>query len=438
MGESTAAGYVIDVVSTMVAMEYMDHGFDKKYSGAARVMLFTGGCLAYYGIMVLLNRYTAFEGLLGISYGGILAAYGLIALNGKTQKIMVHSILWILVAISSSYMTYGALGIITGRSLNTLLVMDRGAVVFPMLAGCTLKFSMGRAALALYGRKKGPGQAEDGMLAGTFFCMFILIMGMFLLEEGSLDQRGRYVLALCMLMGIFGVIVFMGSFYHRLERYRREQSEAEFRRETRCQQEEQIRDLYRMGREVNRLRHDMKGRLNVLYRLVSKERYGEAAEYIERMGADLGNYPELPRDTGNEGLNAALIKAVQECREKDIRFRYVIMGIPDRIDSMDMGTLLYNLLSNGIEACMAVETERELELVVRAEEGTTGIFMENTISGSVLKNNPHLASRKPDKRCHGFGMESIRGIVCKYHGHYNYREESGRFIQEIELREMAE
>ena len=86
------------------------------------------------------------------------------------------------------------------------------------------------------------------MLAGTFFCMFILIMGMFLMEEGRLDQRGRYVLALCMLMGIFGVIVFIGGFYHRLERYRREEREAEFRRETKCQQEEQIRDLYRMGR----------------------------------------------------------------------------------------------------------------------------------------------------------------------------------------------
>lgn len=85
----------------------------------------------------------------------VLAAYGFIALNGKMQRILVHSFLWVLVAISSSYMMYGAMGIITGSSLNTLLVMDRKAVVFPMLAGCALKFSMGRAALALYGQKKG-------------------------------------------------------------------------------------------------------------------------------------------------------------------------------------------------------------------------------------------------------------------------------------------
>ena len=68
MGESTAAAYVIDVLSTLVAMEYMDHGFDKKYSGAARIMLFTGGCLAYYGIMVLLNRYIVFDNVSKVAF----------------------------------------------------------------------------------------------------------------------------------------------------------------------------------------------------------------------------------------------------------------------------------------------------------------------------------------------------------------------------------
>ena len=119
-------------------------------------------------------------------------------------------------------------------------------------------------------------------------------------------------------------------------------------------------------------------------------------EYIERMGADLRNLIlNCPQDTGNEGLNAALIKAVQECREKGKSGSGMFgNGKADRIDSMDMGTPLYNLLSNGIEACMAVGTERELELVVREEDGTTEIFMENTISGSVLKNNPILGKQK--------------------------------------------
>ena len=51
-------------------------------------------------------------------------------------------------------------------------------------------------------------QAE-GWNAGRniFLHTFILIMGMFLMEEGRLDQRGRYVLALVDVNGNFGVIV---------------------------------------------------------------------------------------------------------------------------------------------------------------------------------------------------------------------------------------
>ena len=74
MGESTAAAYVIDVLSTLVAMEYMDHGFDKKYSGAARIMLFTGGCLAYYVLYFAKSFF--YDGLLveGLQPGVALAA----------------------------------------------------------------------------------------------------------------------------------------------------------------------------------------------------------------------------------------------------------------------------------------------------------------------------------------------------------------------------
>ena len=87
---------------------------------------------------------------------------------------------------------------------------------------------------------------------------------------------------------------------------------------------------------------------------------------------------------------------------------------------------------------MEAGTGRELELVVREEEGTSEIFMENTISGSVMRDNPNLESRKPEDWYHGFGMETIRGIVDKYQGCYSYREETGRFIQEINLREVSE
>ncbi len=53
-----------------------------------------------------------------------------------------------------------------------------------------LKFAMGRVVLALYRRKDNAGQAEDGIMAGTFLLLFVMVLGMFRLEGCGLNQRG--------------------------------------------------------------------------------------------------------------------------------------------------------------------------------------------------------------------------------------------------------
>ncbi|MFR2693553.1 MAG: GHKL domain-containing protein, partial [Enterocloster bolteae] len=61
--------------------------------------------------------------------------------------------------------------------------------------------------------------------------------------------------------------------------------------------------------------------------------------------------------------NAALIKAVQECRERESAVPVCGYGKAGQgLTQYGHKHPLYNLLSNGIEARMAVETERELEL----------------------------------------------------------------------------
>ena len=53
---------------------------------------------------------------------------------------------------------------------------------------------------------------------------------------------------------------------------------------------------------------------------------------------------------------------------------------------------------------MAVETERELELVVREEDGTTEIFMENTISEVCAQEQSRIL--KAENRIRGImGLE---------------------------------
>ena len=131
------------------------------------------------------------------------------------------------------------------------------------------------------------------------------------------------------------------------------------------------------------------------------------------------------------------MKAMQRCKEKNISFHYVVFGQPVEIESMDMGSLIDNLLMNGIEACEDIGGKREVGIVIRKENGVVEIEAENTIKQSVFSTNPEMVSTKKDSHRHGFGLDTIRKIVEIYDGQYSFWEDQGEdslwFVQNIYL-----
>lgn len=425
--------HVSTLVSAVIAVEYMDYGFPKKYKGCKRWLYLCAGIAIYFLVLTGFGVQEKFEGIMGLMYGVAVIGYGLAALRGKPGNIIFHGILWMVITIIGTYMAYGILGIMRGSGLRTLVENSGQLRRFAWLSAAALKFAMGRIAIGV-GQKRGePKKAEDWLVAAAFLVMFLLAHGMFFLEIGIADQEVRYWLTILILGGMFGLILLIELSYRKFWKYREENLELRYQREQETSQWENIQTLHQVGREVNRMRHDMGGRLDVLYCLLKKKKYEEAQGYIENLREGLSQYPELPKETGNVGLNAALLKAKQECRIKGIRFHYVILGKPERIDSMDMATLLYNLFNNGIEACVEARGEKELSLVLTERKGETELQLENTVACSVFKENPKLESRKSEKERHGLGMESIQRIIEKYHGDYVCREEENSFIQVIRL-----
>lgn len=197
--------------------------------------------------------------------------------------------------------------------------------------------------------------------------------------------------------------------------------------------EEDMSKMYEMGREINHWRHDMLGQLSVLYCMQKNGKYDEVELYLEKLCTDLKKCPELPQHTGNEAIDAVLMKAVGKCKEKDIHFCYVILGKTWKIDNLELGNLMNNLLNNAIEACEKVSGKKEIELTMRALESGIEIYLENSICESVLGHNPNFISKKKEKQQHGFGMKTIYAIVEKYHGTYQYWEEEKTFCQSVFL-----
>lgn len=428
-------GYVINVLSAVLAIEYIDHAFEKKYGGCKRRLIFAAGTAVYFLIVSGINYFLNFEGILCVLYGVCLIGYGVIALKGSFFDKAVLGLMWILVLLLGSFSVYGVLGVLTGKSMENMLELDGNLFVCGVLAASVVKFLMGRLIVKLYGKRAGLHRREDWMLIGALALILFTGLGIFQLELGGLGGRARYGLIIGILAGEFGGILLLENVYRRLGEYQREKMEREFCEEQEKKQKESMLDVYRIGREINHLRHDMNGKLDVLYRLWKKGSYSEAGKKLEELQKEAARYPELPRETGNEGLDVALMRTILRCREEKIHFTYVVMGAPGKVDSMDMGILMYNLFDNAVEACMrTTEAERRIEFFLRESGGETEIRLENSIAESVLKKNPELKSRKADRERHGFGMETINSIINKYQGKFICGEEDGRFIQEIYLR----
>lgn len=432
------SGYVINILSAVVAVEYIDYGFQKKYCGVKRWSAFIVGCVVYFLTVTVLNRLIQFEGVLGFCYGAVLVGYGVWALKGKIQDFLLAGLLWVLIAIIGTYGIFSIMGLLTGNNLGEMLQMQGGGRIYASVVALVVKFSMGKIAAMLFRKREGIYERENRIVAGAFVFMALLAMGLFWLEMGELRSTVRHVLTIGILFDEAGIIVVLIQLYHRLGEYQREKIEEQYRREREKERLEGLMDIYRVSREINHWRHDMQGEMEVLYRMQKNGKYAEVEAYLEKLYSELRDYPELPQPTGNEGLDAALMKMIPKCREKGIHFSYVILGKPERIDSIVLGNLMDNLLSNGLEACQELVGTKEMDLVVRSQGEWMEICLENSIGESVLKNNVKLVSHKQEKERHGFGMENIGHIVEEYDGMYKYWEERkgerNRFCQCIYLR----
>lgn len=431
------SAYVINAISAVIAVEYIDYGFPKKYNGFRRWGAFTVGCVAYFLTVTALNRLIDFEGVLGFFYGAVLIAYGMWALRGRFKDFLVSGLLWVLIAMLGTYGIFSAMGLLTGNSLGEMLQLQGDRRIYASVVALAVKFSMGKIAAVFFRRRDGVYEKENGIVAGAFVFMTLLAMGLFWLEAGNLESSVRYVLTIGILLDEAGIIVFLVQLYQRLGRYQKEKIEARYRREREQERLEGLMDMYRVGREINHWRHDMQGELDILYRMQKNGKYAEVETYMEKLCSGLRDYPELPQPTGNEGMDAALIKMIPKCRERGIHFCYVIMGKPERIDSIALGNIMDNLLRNGMEACQNLGGSRDIELTVRCRMDGLEIYLENSIGESVLEKNPRFVSHKREKERHGFGMESIYRIVEEHEGTYEYweekDEENGRFCQRIYL-----
>lgn len=177
--------------------------------------------------------------------------------------------------------------------------------------------------------------------------------------------------------------------------------------------------------EARRARHDFKHHTAALKALTDQKDYAGLSEYISGM-IDTGVTDTFIPFTGNSAADGIIYHYVLLCEEKKIAFETEGMLTETQIADVDLCVLLGNALDNAYTACLTVEKEPFIHLVLQQKEGLLTITIENSFDGIVLENNHKILSRKR-KNAEGVGLSSMRNICEKYGGDMKLGYETNHF-----------
>jgi sensor histidine kinase YesM len=184
--------------------------------------------------------------------------------------------------------------------------------------------------------------------------------------------------------------------------------------------------------ETRILRHDMKHYLITVAGLISNEKTEEAKAYLETILNEKLPSTSEGIQTGAVAVDSVINVKFSACREQGINVKATLNTDFNGIDEMDMSILLSNLLDNAMNGCKNSD-EPKIDLEISRKKSYILIHVRNSMSASVLLDNPDLNTTKLEKSMHGYGIESIRNISSKYDGTVKFWEEGKTFIAEIWL-----
>lgn len=183
--------------------------------------------------------------------------------------------------------------------------------------------------------------------------------------------------------------------------------------------------LEKKNETMNVMAHDYKNHVMTISNMSDSL---EIKEYINNMLGEITKYNQIGK-TKNRLLDVILSKYTDICNDRGIKFETDIMTDNlSFINSYDISSLFNNILDNAVEAA-SLSSGRYIHLEVTNSLNS----YHKIIAANSCDNEPHsekgkLITTKRNKDVHGFGTKSIRKIVNKYGGEFQW-EYNNQFKQ---------
>lgn len=431
---------IMNAASAAIGVKFMADYFNEKYKNWKGHLFFGAASFIYFCSVTMMDRFITFEGVSGVIYSLILFLYALFALNGNWFEKMLVSIIWNIVLLITSFGTLSVLRLIFNQEIIDIMNKDDFIRIYAIIASTILKYIISR--LIILFRKKDIlylNRQESIAIICIFILLYIMVIAFFFIEldADSQDNITRHYAVTLLLCGFIGIVVGTYYFFHKLSTYNKMKLQQEYLQTYIEEQEKYLYDITRVDEEFRIFRHDIKSHFTNIYCMMQKQEYGEVLEYLEKLDDSLKKYTLMENFTEHKGINVVVSKIIQDCYAKEIEFTYHIGGNFRGIEEMELGILLTNILNNAVEAAVKVDGKRKIHLFIQNNKNYVEILLLNSVLLGSIEKNPTLETTKKDKIYHGYGLKSVKKIIEKYDGIYQYKEENGKFIQKIYLKQLG-
>lgn len=255
---------------------------------------------------------------------------------------------------------------------------------------------------------------------GLIFCIVLIYS---LLMEGTLyyallSSRWSRIEALGMLVISVGIIIinlFLVTVIYKVSKRKYQEEQMELLRMQNEIQEQQIKEIQQSEDRIRKLQHDYKNHIISIYEMVKSEKYDRIPEYLNSISEYYLACGNDFIDVNNPIINAAINARFRLCAEEGIETSCFVNGNFDHVNGFKLGTILFNLLDNAIEASRKEDIQHIfLELKMKGEY--VSFLIKNRIGASVLHKNPGLITTKIQTENHGIGLGHVKDLVKQEEG----------------------
>ena len=234
---------------------------------------------------------------------------------------------------------------------------------------------------------------------------------------------------------ILSMVLMFAILFYRVNRQREMESEIARLKQEQAEIVERDYQALRRTYEGNaKLYHDLHNHIEAIYQCLLQGDTEEAARYCEDLRTPVREISQTVW-TGDKALDYLISSKLALAEQEHIKTK-VNIEYPHNtnIRSVDLTTILGNLLDNALEAAQAApDGLRFLNLTIRRINAMLIIKVENGYGHDLKREDGKLLTTKSDRAFHGWGLKSVQTAADRYDGTISTDDKDGIFQSVVTL-----